>query len=288
MDLKGILILIVLCASWGLNQVAIKVAIDGISPVLQAGFRSLGSGALVLAWMKLKKIPVLERDGTLWYGLFIGLLFSAEFVLIYWGLEYTSASRSAIFLNTSPFVVALGAHLFVSNEKLRRIQAAGLCLAFAGIVTVFNDSLSLPTPQMLVGDTMLLGAAVLWGSATVTIKAGPLARTSPAKTLLYQLAVSAAVLPAASLVLGEPGILKLTPLVGASLAYQIVWVAFITYLAWFWLISNYPVSKIAPFTFLSPLFGVISGVLLLGEPATLYLVAALVLVGTGIYLVNKK
>lgn len=288
-SLLGIAVLIILCASWGLNQVAIKAAIAGVPPVLQAGIRSMGSACLVFLWMKIRNRPLMERDGTLWWGILAGMLFSAEFILIYWGLEFTNASRSVIFLNTSPFVVALGAQLFVPGESLKQVQVLGLVLAFCGILTAFHESVNLPSPEMLMGDAMLLAAAVLWGSVTVLIKASPLSRISPGKTLLYQLGVSALVMPLASPILGESwALVDLTPVVMASLAYQIVWVAFITYIVWFWLIRAYPVSRIAPFTFLTPLFGVLAGALLLDEPITGFLVCALVLVGSGIYLVNRK
>ncbi|MBC2703965.1 DMT family transporter [Desulfobacula sp.] len=287
LDFKGVLLLILLCASWGFNQVAIKVAIEGISPVLQAGIRSIGATILVLIWMNVRRIPVLAKDNTLWWGIAVGLLFSIEFILIYRGLNFTNASRAVIFLNTSPFAVALGAQLFIPGEKLNKIQVSGLCLAFIGIIIAFNESLNLPTRQMLIGDIMLTGAAVIWGATTVVIKAGPLASIAPSKTLLYQLGISAMVLPAVSPAFGEPGITNMTPLVITSLFYQIVWIAFITYIAWFWLISNYAVSRLASFTFLTPFFGVIAGAVFLNEQITLYLICALVLVGTGIYLVNR-
>jgi len=288
LDFKGITLLIILCASWGFNQVAIKVAILSVPPVLQAGIRSIGATILVLIWMNFRRIHIFSKDNTLWWGIVVGLLFSAEFILIYWGLNFTNASRAVIFLNTSPFAVALGAQLFIPGEKLSKIQVLGLCLAFVGILVAFNESLNLPTRQMFIGDIMLALAAVFWGATTVVIKASPLALIAPSKTLLYQLGVSALVLPAVSMAFGEPGVVNMSPLVMASLFYQIVWVAFITYIAWFWLISNYAVSRLASFTFLTPFFGVIAGAVFLNELITLYLICALVLVGTGIYLVNRR
>ncbi len=287
LDLTAMTILLVLCVSWGLQQVAIKVANRGISPLFQSGIRSVGATAFIWIWMAVRRETLMERDGTLWWGIAAGLLFSAEFILIYWGLDYTHASRAVIFLYMSPFVVALGAQLFIPGEHLRTIQVVGLCCAFAGIVVVFRESLSYPTYEMLIGDGMLAVAAVLWGATTVLIKAGPLARIKPSKTLLYQLAVSAVVLPLGSLAKNEPGIVLMTPLIAGSLVYQTVWVAFITYLAWFWLIRHYPPSRLASFTFLTPLFGVIAGGVLLNEPITGSLVLALVLVGMGIFLVNR-
>jgi drug/metabolite transporter (DMT)-like permease len=287
LDLTAMAILVVLCASWGVTQVAIKVASRGVSPLFQSAIRSVGATVLIWIYMTVRREQMLERDGTLWWGIAAGLLFSGEFILIYWGLEFTHASRAVIFLYMSPFVVALGAQLFVPGEHLRAIQVLGLCCAFAGIIVAFRESLSYPTNQMLIGDAMLAGAAVLWGATTVLIKASPLARIKPGKTLLYQLAVSAVVLPLGSLVKGEPGIFMMTPLIAGSLVYQTIWVAFITYLAWFWLIRHYPPSRLASFTFLTPLFGVIAGGLLLNEPITRGLLMALVLVGMGIYLVNR-
>ena len=287
LDYTAMAMLVMLCISWGLQQVAIKVAIRGVPPLLQSGIRSVGATIFIWLWMTVRRDPLLERDGTLWWGIAAGLLFAAEFILIYWGLEYTNASRAVIFLYMSPFVVALGAQLFIPGEHLRAIQVLGLCCAFLGIVVAFEESLSFPTRRMLIGDSMLAGAAILWGATTVLIKASPLSRINASKTLLYQLAVSGVVLPMASLVKGESGIVLMTPLIAGCIVYQTVWVAFITYLAWFWLIRHYPPSRLASFTFLTPLFGVLAGGVLLNEPLTGGLLLALVLVGAGIYLVNR-
>ena len=287
LNLLAMATLVMLSASWGFQQVAIKVTNPAISPLLQAGIRSIGATILAWVWIVIRREPLLEKDGTLWWGIIAGLLFSGEFLLIYWGLEYTNASRAVIFLYLSPFVVAIGAQLFIPGERLRMIQVAGLCAAFIGIIIVFGESLQQSTYKMLIGDTMLAGAAVFWGATTVLIKASPLARIKPSKTLLYQLGVSAVILPAGALIKGEPGIVYLTPLIVGSLVYQTVWVAFITYFLWFWLIGSYPPSRLSAFTFLTPLFGVLAGGLLLNEPLTGRLIVALVLVGTGIYLVNR-
>ena len=280
-------ILIVLCASWGLQQVAIKIAIPGVTPILQAGLRSVGAALLIWVWMLVRRIPVLERDGTLWWGIGAGLLFAVEFQLIFWGLEFTNASRAVIFLYLTPFIVALGAQLFLPSERLRFKQILGMACAFAGIVVAFGESMSFPDSRMLIGDAMLVAAAVLWGATTVLIKASPLIHSPPSKVLFYQLGVSALYLPLASLVMGEAGVIQLTPLIIGSLVYQAVWVAFVTYLLWFWLIRHYPAARLASFTFLTPLFGVAAGGWLLDEPITRALLIALTLVALGIYLVNR-
>ena len=288
LDLLAMALLVVCCASWGLQQVAVKVALPSVPPLIQAGLRSIVAALLVWAWMVLRRDPVLVRDGTLAWGTAAGLLFTVEFVLIYWGLEFTNASRAVIFLYLSPFVVALGAWLFLPGERLRTVQVVGLACAFSGILVVFGESLALPDRRMLIGDAMLVSAALLWGATTVLIKASPLATASAGRVLLYQLGVSALCLPLGALLLGERWPQEITAVAVASLLYQAVWVAFITYLVWFWLVRHYPAPKLASFTFLAPLFGVAAGGLLLAEPMSPGLLAALVLVATGIWLVNRR
>ena len=267
---------------------AIKLAAEDISPVMQSGIRSIVATLLVGLWILLRGRPLIERDNTFWWGLSAGLLFAFEFMLIYWGLEYTHASRAVIFLYLSPFVVAIGSQLFLPGERLQAIQFLGLGLAFLGIVIAFGESFSFPSKRMLIGDSMLIVAAILWGATTVVIKAGPLARISPSRTLLYQLSVSALILPLGSLALGEQGIVEVSSLAIVSLLYQSVWIASITYLAWFWLIRHYPAARLASFTFLTPIFGVLAGWVVLDEPLTSALLSAVFLVACGVYLVNRR
>jgi len=287
LDTAAAVLLTLLCASWGLNQVAVKVAGAGISPAMQAGLRSIGSTVLLVAWARWRCVPLLTRDGTLLPGLAAGLLFAAEFLLIYWGLTFTTASRGVIFLYTAPFVMAIGAHFFVPGDRLTRVRSLGLLVAFAGIVVAFADALRLPTRVELLGDMLCLAAAFAWGATTVLIKVSRLRHVSAERTLLYQLATSAVVLPVVALATGEPGVHDATPAVIGAFAYQIVVVAFVSYAAWFWLVARYPASRLAAFTFLTPVFGVAFGGLLLSEPIGPALLLALVLMATGIYLVNR-
>lgn len=255
---------------------------------MQAGIRSIGATILVGLWAISRGDRLFQSDGTLWWGVVAGLLFAFEFLLIYWGLEFTHASRAVIFIYLAPFVVAIGTHLFVPGEKLGTSQFLGLGVAFLGILIAFGESLTFSSTQFLIGDSMLTCAAILWGATTVVIKAGPLARVAPSKTLMYQLSVSAAVLPIGSLLLKEPGVVNLSSSAVASLTFQTVWIASITYLAWFWLIRHYPGPKLASFTFLTPLFGVLAGWLVLNEPLTVALLMALTMVALGVYLVNRQ
>jgi drug/metabolite transporter (DMT)-like permease len=278
--------MVLLTASWGFQQVAIKVTNDAVSPAFQSGLRCAGAFALLLVWCHARGIKLFERDGTLIPGLIVGFLFASEFAFIYWALVYTDVARSILFLYVSPFVVALGAHYLLPNERMGPAQAIGLLCAFGGLVLALRDSLSVPSSTALIGDLMMLLAAVLWAATTLVIKTTSLVRIHPAKTLAYQLGVTALFVPGA-LLAGERGISRFDGLVAASLAYQIVVVAFASYLAWFALVRIYPASTLSAFTFLSPLFAMLSGAYFLNERVSALLWIALVLVALGIWLVNR-
>ena len=287
LDGLGSAAMVGLCAIWALSHVSVKIANAGISPAFQSGLRSLGALACLWLWSYLRGVKLLAPEGTVLVGLAAGAMFAAEFVLIYWALIYTDVARGIIVLYVTPFIVALGAHFFVPGERMHRMQTIGLACAFTGVAIAFSDGLMLPDFRALIGDTMMLGAAVFWGATTVLVKATKLARIDPAKTLAYQLAVSGIVITPFALLLGERGIFDPTPLVMGSLLFQIVIVAFGSYLVWFALVRIYPASTLSTFTFLSPLFSLVAGAVLLGERVSAALVVALVLVALGIWLVNR-
>jgi len=288
LDARAVLVVTACCASWGVSQVAIKIANAGISPILQAGLRSLFAGVLVFAWSAARGVRLFERDGTLWAGLFAGVLFGAEFLILYVGLSLTTASRAVVLLYLAPFVVAFGAHYLIPGDRLTIGKIVGLTAALGGLAVAMGEGLAAPGRPTLLGDLLSLLAAVMWGATTVLVRSTALRSAAPEKTLLYQLGISAILLPQASWLLGEPGIVELSPPVLAAFVYTFVVVAFASYIAWFWLVRNYSPTRVSAFTFLSPVFGVMAGNLMLGEAFTPSLAAALALIAFGIYLVNRS
>lgn len=279
--------MLLLCTVWGLNQVAVKLTNIGISPLLGAGLRSLAAALLVWAWSTARGVKLFERDGSLIPGVAAGLLFALEFAAIFIGLNHTTASRAVVFLYCAPFFVAIGTHWLVPSERLALRQIAGMILAFAGIVVAFAEGLTGTEGNTFLGDAMMLAAGFVWGATTVTVRVW-LSGVSANKTLFYQLAVSGILLAPSSVVLGEPGFTHPTLLTWAALTWQIVVVAFATYLAWFWLITRYPAAQLAAFSFLTPLFGLLFGAALLSEHVTPLLILAMVLVAFGIWLVSRR
>jgi drug/metabolite transporter (DMT)-like permease len=288
LDTRAISILIASCAFWGLQQILIKTTVTEVPPLWQASIRMAGAVVLLWLWCAWRRVPLFERDGTLPGGLLAGLLFTAEFVCIYIGLQNTSASRLTVFLYTAPFVVSLLLPRFVPAERLRGVQWIGLAIAFAGVVLAFSESFGHSSPRQLRGDVIALCGGVAWGLTTLAIRATRLATASAEKTLFYQITVTAVVSPFLSLLLGEQWGLSYSAYAWFSIALQTTIGAFASYLAWMWMLRHYPATHISSFTFLAPVFALIFGVLLLSEPLTLRLVLALAGVAFGIVLVNRR
>ena len=287
LDAFAICITIVLCLSWGFTQVAVKLALPEIPPLMQAALRSAGAAVIVGSWALARGIPLFRRDNTLTPGIVAGLLFGLEFILIYRGLLWTTANRAVLFIYLAPFFVVLGARWFLPADRFALSQWIGLGLSFAGMVLVFGLPTPASDPRQMLGDIMMVAAATAWGATTLVIKASSLARIPQEKTMLYQLVVSLPMFAVGALVFGEQITAMPSALAWGSLAYQTVWVVSVTFVLWLVLISRYSASRLSAFTFLTPIFGVVAGHLVLGDPLTLAFAAAVGLVAGGLVLVNR-
>jgi drug/metabolite transporter (DMT)-like permease len=290
LDTFAITLLVVCCAFWGFQQILIKFASREIPPLWQASLRMAGATALLWLWCQFRGVKLFQRDGSLQGGLLVGLLFAAEFCFIYLGLQHTSASRLTVFLYTSPFWVALLLPRFVAAETLRKVQWIGLLIAFSAVGVAFSEGFlhSSPVVGQWKGDAMGLAAGMFWGLTTLAIRTTKVATVQAEKSLFYQLGVTALVCPVVSLALGETWGFNYSAMAWGSLFLQTAVGAFASYLAWMWMLRHYPATQMSTFTFLTPLFALVFGVVLLGEPLTLQLVLALVGVAAGIVLVSRK
>jgi drug/metabolite transporter (DMT)-like permease len=286
--LTASLILAGLCFLWGGNLVSIKISNQGIPPLLAAVSRSGVASLLIWAYARSRRQGVFLPRRELKHAVVIGVLFGLEFILLYWGLVFTQASRGIIFFYTQPFWTAIGAHFFLTGDRLNSGKIGGLVVAFVGLVSVFWSRSAELGPLYWLGDLMQVGGGLCWAATSIYVKRIISGRDyTHYQTLFSQLFFSIPLLAVAWLVFQRFEPVALTgPVVGAFL-YQAVIVAFISYLAWFWMIHRYSVSRLASFTFLSPLFGVVLSGLILKEPIPLLLWFGLLLVGAGIFLVNR-
>jgi drug/metabolite transporter (DMT)-like permease len=282
----AIALMLMLCLSWGFNQIAVKLVLPDVPPMLQALARSIGAlpVLLVIGWFR--GVKFFERDGTLWPGVIAGVIFGVEFVLIYRGLLLTSASRAVVFLYVAPFFVALGSLVFL-GERLRAPQWGGLALSFVGVALAIGVPQTNVDAKVLLGDLLIVVGGALWATTTLIVKTTALIKAPAEKGLGYQVALSIPILALAAWISGEtishvPGPLSL-----ALLAYQAFWVVGLTFLLWFALVKTYSASKLSAFTFVTPLFGVAASYFILHDTLTIAFGAAALLVIAGLYLVNK-
>jgi drug/metabolite transporter (DMT)-like permease len=282
----AVALMLMLCLSWGFNQIAVKLALPDIPPMLQATIRSAAALPVLLLIARLRGVKIFASDGTLGAGLFAGVLFGLEFVLIFRGLLLTSASRAVVFLYTAPFFVALGSYQFL-GERLRASQWGGLGLSFAGVALAIGVPQANVDADVLLGDLMIVGGGALWAATTLIAKGTALRNAAPEKALGYQVALSIPILGLAAWISGETITRVPGPLAMSLMAYQAVWVVGLTFLLWFALVQTYSASKLSAFTFVTPLFGVVASYFIMHDTLTLAFGAAVLLVMAGLYLVNK-
>lgn len=289
LDLFAVALLTVMCICLAVGQVAMKVANAGISPLMQAGLRSVCGAVLLGLWAWWRGIELFKDDRIYGPVLATSLFFAAEFAFLYPGLERTTVAHAVILLYTSPLFVAIGAHFLIPGDRLTASKVAGLVLALAGVATVLlgrEVAPGSPGPT-LAGDLLCLAGGVAWAALTLCIRATRLSTVPAERVTFFQLAISGIVLVALSLELGEPGIVAPAPKVLGAFAFTVVFVAFFVFTTTTWLFQGYPATKVMAFLLLTPVFGVVAGHVLLGEALGPSLLGGLGLVVAGLWLVNR-
>lgn len=288
-DGKAMGLMVVLCVVWGLQQVVFKAAAPDVAPVMLVALRSGIAAILVWLLMLFRGERISFNDGTWRAGLLVGFLFALEYLLLGEGLRYTTASHSVVFLYTAPIFAGLGLHWKLPAERLHSLQWAGILLAFTGIFIAFfwrsPQGASPSLSKIMFGDFLAVLAAVSWGATTVVIRCSILAKSPVTQTLLYQLIGAFTLLMLAAIGLGQTGF-NPTLLAWGSLLFQSVIMSFASLLVWFWLLRHYLASRLGVFSFMTPLFGVTFGAVLLNEPIEVSFLVGAILVLAGIVLVS--
>ena len=283
LDSFAVCMMLILCACWGFQQVAIKLVAGDVSPVLQIALRS-ALGALILGAITFyQEGRHCFGDGTLGAGMAVGFLFGLEFLLVAEALVYTKAAHVVVFVYTAPIFTALGLHVLIPEERLTGRQWLGVAVAFGGIVVALLAQSGARAANVLLGDSFALSAGLAWGATTVAIRRTSLSETAPAKTLFYQLAAAGVMLLGVVFATHDTRFVPSVPAL-ASLAFQTIVVTSASLLVWFWLLRRYFASRLSIFSLLTPVFGVTFSVLILHEQLTPSFLAggALVVCGIGI------
>lgn len=279
-------LMVILCASWGLNHPIMKWMYRDVSPLLSAALRSIIAVAALMIYARIKGIQLRAPHLPWHHCLILGGFFSVEFVLLYIGFDLTLASRGAVFLYLQPVFTALGAHYFIPGDRLNLGRSIGLAVAFIGAAWVLTGGPEAGRAS-LAGDIMCVLGGVMWAGINVYTRAQLVGRVSFHTGLFWQLGPSIPILLAASFFLETPRLDVTWGFVG-GMAYQALAVAFVSYLLFYMLLYRYPASKLAAFTFLTPVFGVLFSNLLMDDPLHFRLLGGLVLVSAGVWLVNRR
>lgn len=288
LDATATSLMVGLCFCFGLQQVALKAAAQDMAPILQISLRSGLAALLVVGLMLVRRERLVQISRTWKPGLAVGILFFLEYLFTGQSLRYTSASRSVVFLYTSPIFAALILHFMEASERMAPRQWAGILLAFCGIAVAFLGHQAVAgqgADLSLLGDALALLAGASWGVTTVVIRMSSLATVPAKQTLLYQLAGACVLLFPMAVLLHQTDF-TVTPILLLSLGYQVFILSFVAFLLWFWLLRHYQASRIGVLSFMTPLFGVLLGAVLLHEPVEPGFVTGALLVVAGLVLVS--
>jgi drug/metabolite transporter (DMT)-like permease len=284
LDFRAAILVLMLCIVWGFQQVALKGVATNAAPVMQLAIRFGGASIFFGLWVFIREGRRAFADGTLPSGLLMGLLFSLEFIFAGQALVHTTAAHSVVFLYTAPIFTALGLQ-FLPEERLSRLQWTGIGVAFFGMVIAFLGWGGRPAMQLLTGDLLALLGGVSWGVTNVVLRRGRVGNAATAKTVLYQVATATLVLGVFAAATGQTQV-ELSTMTILGLLFQTLIIAISSYVVWFWLLRHYLTSRLMLLSLLTPLFGVVFGAALLGDPIELRFALGALLVLTGVLIVN--
>lgn len=285
-DVQASSLMIVLCMIWGIQQVVLKIAAPDISPMMQIAIRSGLSVLMVLPLIQLQQGVSLFSKEYFIPGIWIAFLFSAEFFFVAEALRFTSASHTVVLLYTAPIFVALGLHWKLPTERLAMVQWGGIFIAFLGIVVTFmgRDDQTVGS-DMLLGDVLALIAGIMWALTTISLRLTKLSDAHPTQTLFYQLLGGFVFLFPLAFILGQAEI-HWTMLAIGSLAFHTLIMSFMSLMLWFWLLRHYLANHLGVFSFLTPIFGMIFGVIFLDEHIEMNFIFGTGLVLLGVMIVS--
>lgn len=284
LDAFGGAVLIGVTLLLAFNQIIVKIVNTGLQPVFFAGLRSALAVFFVWAWLVWRKRPPRLNRAAWGPGLLMGLVFAAEFLCLFLALDLTTVGRTSVIFYSMPVWFAILAH-FGLGERITPVRAAGLALAFCGAAWAILSGATTGEGS-LTGDLFALGGAFGW-AGTAFIARRPIMRAEgPEMQLFWMVLVSAPILLLAAPLFG-PLIRDLQPVHLAWLVFQASVVVAGGFIAWLWLMSIYPSSTVASFSFLTPIFALSLGALIFGETITLAILGSALLVAIGIVLINR-
>ncbi len=287
-DTFGAIALVSFSLLLGINHVVIKIVNDGLNPIFFAGIRSFIAFLFIIIWMKITKKTIVFNTKNKIICLVAGLVFALEFLFLFLALDFTSVSRNSIIYYSMPLWLTILLFFTKNKENLSFIKLFGLILAFSGVViSVYNNDTGLIiNSSSLFGDFLAFLAALFWALLIIIAKNSNFNKETPEMQLLWMVMVSGPILICFSFFIENP-IRDFQIIHFWGLLFQSIVVVAGGFLFWLWLLSKYPASGVASFSFLTPIFTIFFGWLILSEVMTPDFLFAAFLVIIGLILINK-
>ncbi len=275
-----------LCALFGANAVAIKISLSGLGVFTTAGLRFSMASVAVFIWARITGRSFHIKKGQIHQLLIISMMFTVQLSLFYLGISKSNASRATLMVNLQPFFTLFLAHFFISGDRITKRKTLGIMLGFAGVIFVFMEKKGV-TADFQVGDLIILFAAFLWACNAVYTKR-IIHAFKPFHLVLYPMIFSVPFFFLEGFVWDSTMIAHVDAKVFCALLYQGLVAASFCFVAWITLLQKYGAVALHSFIFVMPISGVVLGGLVLGEPITVNIIIALLLIVSGILLVNFK
>lgn len=259
MTLADGLIGLLIAIFWGLNFAVSKAGLDHFPPIFMISLRFALVAVLLVPFVRMPRGRMKE---IALFSITLGLL---HFSFMFSGLSRVDAAVAAITIQIQvPFAALLSAILFRDPPGWRRLL--GMALAIAGVSILAGEP---RTSSVLWAVGLIVVAALIWAVSNIQMK--QLANVDGFALNGWMALLAVPQLLLASLVIERgqwTAILSAGWLDWGTVAYQAVIVVILGYGLWYRLLRRYSVNQVMPFTLLVPLFGVLSGVLFLGEALT--------------------
>jgi drug/metabolite transporter (DMT)-like permease len=275
-----------LCILFGANAVAVKISLTGLGVFTTIGLRFGIAVVVLLLWASCTGKPLaINRRQALRLAP-LGLIFFAQLALFYFGQGMTTASHGTLIANVLPFVVMVLAHFYIPGDTITLQKVVGLVLGFVGVAVLFFDTAAL-SGEALRGDVLILIAVLVWACNVVYVKR-IIAGFHPLQITLYPMIMTVPAYLLCGYLFDGEMIRSIDGAVVKALLYQALVTASFGFVAWNTLMSRYGATVLHSFVFIMPISGVFLGVVMLGEPVTANLVTSILLVTTGLIVVNGR
>ena len=286
--LRAVLVSIAIHSLWGGNPVAVKFSLEAFPPFTTAFLRFAIGIACIALWARWSGVRLLPERGE-WRALWIvAVLFAVQIALMNVGFDRTSGAMGSVLIATNPLFAVMFAHFVIAGDRMTAAKALGLLVAMAGTSLVLLGDVGIGDLDAgAAGNWIVLSSAVMLGFR-LSLSARFVRRIDPTKVALWQMVLSLPLFGAGALLFEDIAWDRVGVEPIAGLLYQGVVIAGVGFTVSYHLMKLYTPSVMMSFNFVSPIAGVLFAAWLLGDRIGTLLLAGMVLVAAGLYLVTRR